>query len=152
MRALDMPDWQIGMKKLTESFWDIITKFFFFSIFLRWRAGISSQKMLQNQQNGLCSTLVMLPSSKMLSTRTVLELKWVIHMWFWLRFIVVKIRTQRTWRNHIDRTGSWVAYKDGGTERSRELWRWVFSQLCAINFLQPFLENIDRRSCNDGNR
>ncbi len=48
--------------------------------------------------------------------------------WLWLWLIMVKSRQQRAWRN---------------LEMGKEF---------RPNLLQPFLENIDRRSCNDGSR
>ncbi len=82
--------------------------------------------------------------------------------WFWLLFTMVKSRPQRAWGNHIYRAGSWVTYRDDNCEWVVCRWEgggWVSIQsmgemgkdFCP-NFLQPFLENIDRRSCNDGSR
>ncbi len=90
--------------------------------------------------------------------------EWKNHMykvWLWLWFIMIKSRPQRAWRNHIYKQGvglridmitvnGWCAGGKGGEMRIQSMGE-MGKDFCP-NFLQPFLENIDRRSCNDGSR
>ncbi len=84
-----------------------------------------------------------------------------MHFWFW--FIVVKSRPQRAWITHEDRTGSWVTCRDGNYwwvvcrwDEGAGDWEDEYSVIggdgknFCPDFLRHFLENIDRRSCNDG--
>ncbi len=77
---------------------------------------------------------------------------------------MVKSRPQRARRNHIYESWSWIAYRDGSLMGGVQVGRGLVGKRrggvsvqsmgemgkdFGPNLLQPFLENIDRRSFND---